>query len=296
MIRSMTGFGRASFRIGEVGFDIETRSVNHRHLDVRIRLPRVLASLEPALKECVQAKLSRGKVDLVVSMPDGAVPLVTVEVDREAALAYARAAAALAETDGIEGSLQVGTLLSLPGVARLAERELPQGELEDGMRAAAIEALEALDAMRVSEGGALERDLSARLAIVDEIARSLEARAGVVQQAVRERFRRRAQQLEQETGFLDEGRLHQEIVIAADRLDIVEEIVRLRSHVEQFGEIVASGAPGQPVGRRLDFLLQEFGREANTIGSKGSDSPIAHQVVDLKTEIERMREQVQNIE
>jgi uncharacterized protein (TIGR00255 family) len=229
-------------------------------------------------------------------MPEGAVSLATVEIDREVARAYAQAAADLARADGIEGSLQVDTLLSLPGVTRLVERELPVGKLEGALHTAVVEALEALDAMRVREGAALGTDLSTRLGIVDELARSLEARSGLVQQAVRARLHKRAQQLKLETGILDESRLHQEIVIAADRLDIVEEIVRLRSHVEQFSAIVASGGPGQPVGRRLDFLLQEFGREANTIGSKGNDSPIAHQVVELKTEIERMREQVQNIE
>ena len=114
--------------------------------------------------------------------------------------------------------------------------------------------------------------------------------------AVRERLRKRAQQLGQEVGLIDPARLHQEIVIAADRLDVNEELVRLRSHVDQFRGILSGAGPRSPVGRRLDFLLQEFGREANTIGSKGSDAPIAHQIVELKTEIERMREQVQNIE
>jgi uncharacterized protein (TIGR00255 family) len=131
---------------------------------------------------------------------------------------------------------------------------------------------------------------------VTELSHSLEARSGAVRDAARERLRKRAEQLNLETGILDEARLHQEIVIAADRLDITEEIVRLRSHVDQFREIVAAGGRGSPVGRRLDFLMQEFAREANTIGSKGNDSPVAHQVVELKTELERMREQVQNIE
>jgi uncharacterized protein (TIGR00255 family) len=118
----------------------------------------------------------------------------------------------------------------------------------------------------------------------------------VVREAVRERLHKRAKQLQLEIGLLDEARLHQEIVIAADRLDVSEEIVRLRSHAEQFREIVGSAGIGHPVGRRLEFLLQEFGREANTIGAKGSDAPISHEVVALKTELERIREQVQNIE
>jgi len=123
-----------------------------------------------------------------------------------------------------------------------------------------------------------------------------EARAEEVVEVARQRLRKRAEQIQRDVGILDEARLHQEIVIAADRLDITEELVRLRSHVEQFRETLASAGPGAPVGRRLDFLLQELGREANTVGSKASDAPLAQDVVELKTELERIREQVQNIE
>jgi len=296
MIRSMTGFGRAAFHAAGVQFDLEARSVNHRHLDVRVRLPRPLAALEQAVKERVQGVISRGKVDLVVAFPDSGASLQTVEVDREVARGYARAAAELTAEEGLEGPLAVGALLALPGVVQLVDRELSPDELEAELLEAVDAAVAGLDAMRVREGEALERDLLARLATVTALSQSLEARSEEVQQAARERLRKRAEQLGQEAGILDEARLHQEIVIAADRLDVTEEIVRLRSHVEQFGEILAAGGAGAPVGRRLDFLLQEFGREANTIGSKGSDAPIAHEVVELKTEIERMREQVQNVE
>ena len=138
--------------------------------------------------------------------------------------------------------------------------------------------------------------LPERLARVLELAQDVESRSGSVQQTARERLRRRAEQLKQETGILDEARLHQEIVIAADRLDIAEELVRLRSHVGHFELTLADAGPGKPVGRRLDFLLQEMGREANTLGAKGADAGAAHLVVELKTELERMREQVQNVE
>jgi uncharacterized protein (TIGR00255 family) len=150
--------------------------------------------------------------------------------------------------------------------------------------------------MRVSEGKALERELAARLENVLARLESLGERSGEVQSRVREKLRKRAVQLRNETGLLDEARLHQEIVIAADRLDFTEELVRLRSHVDQFRSIVADSGAGKPAGRRLDFLTQEMAREANTIGSKGSDAPISHDVVELKTEIERIREQVRNIE
>lgn len=296
MIRSMTGFGRASFTVAGVVFDVEARSVNHRHLELRLRLPRLLAVHEQAARERLQGILSRGKVDVVVTTPEGGAQLQRIQIDLDAAREYVRAAAELQESEGFASPLSLDALLSLPGVASFAERDLPGEELEGGLLAAIAEAGKALDEMRVAEGAALERDLLARLKTVIGLVDSLEARSGVVREASRERLRKRTEQLHLETGIVDEARLHQEIVIAADRLDVTEEIVRLRSHVDQFREIVELGGPGSPVGRRLDFLMQEFGREANTIGSKGNDSPIAHQVVELKTELERMREQVQNVE
>ncbi len=149
--------------------------------------------------------------------------------------------------------------------------------------------------MRRREGDALLEDLQAKLDVVLELVGSLAERTGEVVQAARDRLRKRAEQLKDETGLLDEARLHQEVVIAADRLDIQEELVRLRSHVDQFREVLAED-DGEPCGRRLDFLLQEMMREANTVGSKASDAPLAHFVVDLKTQLERIREQVQNVE
>jgi uncharacterized protein (TIGR00255 family) len=296
MIRSMTGFGRASFDVAGVRFDVEARSVNHRHFDLRLRLPRLLSNFEAASRDSVQERVSRGKVDVNVSASEGSSALQRLAIDEQAALEYVRAARALEREAGVSGPLSVDALLSLPGVASFGERELPAEELEAGLRAALASAIAALDEMRVREGAALERDLLGRLEAVAGLAASLDARSDVVREATRERLKKRAEQLALETGVVDDARLHYEIVQAADRLDVTEEIVRLRSHVEQFREIVESGAPGEPIGRRLDFLMQEFGREANTIGSKGNDSPIAHQVVELKTEIERMREQVQNVE
>jgi len=292
----MTGFGRAAFRVGVASFEVEVRSVNHRHLDARVRLPRALAALEAEVRERIARHLARGKVDLSVAAPDaGALP-PALTIDLEAARAYLRAARELRHGEQVPGELGVGVLLGLPGVARFAEPELPEEDLRRELLSAVDAALAGADAMRAAEGAALERELLARVSLVAELAASLAERAGVVQGAARERLQKRAQQLAQETGLRDEARLAQEIAIAADRLDVTEEIVRLRSHVEQFREGVASAGPGQPVGRRLDFLLQELGREVNTIGAKGSDAPLTSLVVDLKTELERIREQVQNVE
>ncbi len=296
MILSMTGFGRASLRLASLGFDIEVRSVNHRHLDTRVRLPRILSTCEADLRTRVQQKFSRGKIDLTIATSDDSFVSARVDIDRGVAAEYGRVARELSSLDGVEGSLTIDTLVGLPGVARLVEPEFPADELLDALLGGVDQALAALVAMRASEGKAIEQDLMSRLDQVETLAECINQRSGLVGEAVRERLRKRSEQLRSETGLLDEARLHQEIVIAADRLDVTEEIVRLRSHIDQFREIVQGAGPGVPVGRRLDFLLQEFVREVNTIGSKGSDAPIAHDVVELKTELERIREQVQNIE
>ena len=296
MILSMTGFGSASFRLADTAFAIEVRSVNQRHLDVRVRLPRALAALEAELRARIQERFERGKLECSVSAPGGDALPPRLEIDREAARAYLEAARRLEGEEGLRASLGSAELLALPGVARLVEPELAGDELRLALLPALDAALAGLAAMRAAEGEALARDLEARLARILELSAELEARAGEVAQSVRERLRKRARQLEAEVGVVDEARLHQELALAADRLDISEEIVRLRSHVEQFRKMLAAAGPGKPAGRRLEFMLQEMSREANTLGAKGADAPAAHLVVELKTELERIREQVQNVE
>jgi uncharacterized protein (TIGR00255 family) len=296
MIYSMTGFGNVRFRVEGWTFELEMRSVNHRHFDARIRLPRLLANLEPDVRARLSNRFARGRVDLTVTAPEGGTPVPRLEVDLAAAREYLAAGRALAQSDGIAGELDAKSLLALPGVSRFIEPAIADGLLREHTLAAIDRGLEALFAMRASEGAALARDLLARLDRVIALAAEIEQRSGLVQESVRERLRKRARQLEAETGLLDEARLHQEIAIAAERMDVTEEIVRLRSHVDQFRALLDAAGPGRPVGRQLEFLLQELLREANTIGSKGSDAPIAHWVVELKTELERLREQVQNVE
>jgi uncharacterized protein (TIGR00255 family) len=296
VIRSMTGFGRAAFELDGVPFEVEIRTVNHRHLDVRIRLPRILSESESGLKARVQAKLKRGKVDASIQTATGAASPPTLELDQAAAQQLVAAARELAEAHGLDPELRVAELLALPGVARFVERELDAVGLAAAVERAFDEAIEAVDAMRAREGETLEAEVRSRLDAVGQLVDAIEVRAGTVVEAVREKLRRRVEKLEVETGLVDEARLHQEIVIAADRLDITEEVVRLRSHIEQFTGVLDGSGPGVAVGRQLDFLLQEMGRETNTIGSKANDAEIAHGVVDLKTELERIREQALNIE
>lgn len=297
MIRSMTGFGRATFQAGPSVFEVEIRSVNHRHLDARAKLPRGLSDQDAAVKAKIQARLSRGKVDCTVSVPgQSGSNQGRVQVDAEVAAQYVAAARDLASQNGLTGELDVTTLVGMPGVLRVTDVELPEEELASGLDTALDEAIAALEAMREAEGAALQAEFESRLTRVIELVVQFESRSGLVVDAAKERLRKRAEQLRQDTGSFDDARLHQEIVIAADRLDITEELVRLRSHVDQFRAILGEAGVGSPVGRRLDFLLQEMGREANTVGSKANDAPLAHDVVELKTELERLREQVQNVE
>jgi len=231
-----------------------------------------------------------------VSLESGSSVNTQLEVDLDLAEQYVGAAEALRRAEGVGGDLDVVALLALPGVSRLVEHEFQTEDLDAALFAAVDEATVAAEAMRVTEGEVLERELRARLDTVAALVEELESRSSLVQEVVRERLLRRTEQLQLETGLIDEARLHQEIVIAADRLDVTEELARLRSHIEQFRSVLADCEGEDPVGRRLDFLLQEMGREANTLGSKGSDATIAHRVIDLKTELERIREQVQNVE
>jgi uncharacterized protein (TIGR00255 family) len=269
--------------------------VNHRHLDLRIRLPRLLADRENALKQRIQGKLARGKVEIVVNLASNAATAKLV-IDESIAGQYVEAARTLSSRHALTGALDVASLLALPGVTRVVESEVDAEALGAAVDEAVDEAVRGLLAMRAVEGETLRIEIEGRLATVMRLAEAFEARSGEVVQAARARLQKRAEQIRRDVGLSDDARLHQEIVIAADRLDITEELVRLRSHVAQFEDTLRAGGPENPVGRRLDFLLQELGREANTVGSKASDAALAQDVVGLKTELERIREQVQNIE
>jgi len=295
MIRSLTGFGRAALEADGGTFSVELRSVNHRHLDFALRLPRALAGLEVELRRLLGLRFARGKIDLVVSAPASAAR-TELELDRALADRYVEFARALAAERGVGAELRASELLALPGVARVLEHALDETALRPALLAAVERAAGAADAMRVAEGAALDRELRTRLATVAAHAAEVASRSGEVAASARERLRKRAELLRAETGLLDESRLAQEIVSAADRMDVTEEVVRLTSHVAQFEAALAAATAGSGVGRRLEFLLQEMLREVNTIGSKSGDAPLAHRVVDLKTELERIREQVLNVE
>ena len=291
MIRSMTGFGRAEASHAGTELRIEVRTVNARSLEVRARMPRELLSLEAELRRVSGEFFARGQVEISIRLSGGALEPV-LELDLDTARRYSEAAATLRDRFGIEGTLSAETMLGLPGVARLREPESVAEEaspaLFDVVRSACLRARE----MREREGCALDHDLRDRLAKVEKRLEEIEERAEEIKQGLRDRLERRLTALRSELEF-DPARLDQELFFYVERMDVTEEVTRQRSHLEQFRETLE--LPGA-VGRKLDFLLQEMAREANTIGQKVSDSETGRTVIELKAEIERLREQVANIE
>jgi uncharacterized protein (TIGR00255 family) len=291
MIRSMTGFGAGRGATAGEEIDVEVRSVNHKYCEVKVRLPRELASLEQEAVRVVKDRLARGGVDVSVRRTalGGS---VAPQVDVALAESYARAFAEVQARLGLPGAVTLGDVLSAEGVIRLAERAVDVEGARAALATALGVALDALVAMRAREGEALARDLESRLGVVEaSVARVAELSPRVVEQ----QRRRLAERIAELTGgvALDPARLVQEIALFADRTDVAEEITRLRSHVAQARVLLAGS---DPAGRKLDFLVQEMHREVNTIGSKSQSAELASLVVGLKAEIERMREQVQNVE
>lgn len=292
----MTGFGRAAVEITGMTATVEVRTVNHRHLDAAVRLPRMLTGLEQPVRKAAQEPFLRGKIDCSIQLGADNRSQSSVEIDRVLAQSYAEFAKEWAAESGADATLSPAVLLGLPGVAKLVDATVDEAEALPLVLSAVKDACGAALAMREAEGSSIETDLRTRLDRIEALAQEVAGNAGTVADAVRERLRKRAQQLQEENGVVDEARLQQELVMAADRLDVTEEVVRLNSHVEQFRSALEATDSGEPVGRRLDFLVQEMGREANTIGSKSGGASVSHLAVDLKTELERIREQVQNVE
>jgi uncharacterized protein (TIGR00255 family) len=292
-MRSMTGFGlgEAPLSPGSGKLAVEIRGVNHRFLDVRVRAPRELADLGSLLEQLAREKLTRGRYE--IAMRAEGVVLGAPVLDRERARAAYKALCELRDEVAPGSEVPLTLLGSMPDLfVPAVDREIER--LREATRAAFDAAVVSLDAMRVREGGALHDDLARRLESVRRLSQGVEKRAPEVVEAHRRRLRERADRLRAQTEIeVDGARLEQELALFAERSDVCEELTRLQSHCAQF---IALLACEEAVGRRLDFLLQEMAREANTVGAKSPDAHIAHAIVELKAEIERMREQVQNVE
>lgn len=291
MIRSMTGFGAG--RGGTAGdvVEAEVRSVNHKFCEVKARLPREMSPLETDLVRQVKDRLARGGIEFTLRRSSGRAALAP-RVDAELAAAYAAAFEEVRARLGLSGPVSLSEVLAADGVVTLEERAVDL----DAARAAGSEALaaalDALVAMREREGAALARDLEGRLVVVEGIAARLAELSPASVEGFRTRLHERVTELSRGLAP-DPVRLATEVALFADRTDVTEELTRLASHVAQMRGLLASG---DPAGRKMDFLVQEMHREANTVGSKSQSAEAAAAVVSLKAEIERMREQVQNVE
>ena len=290
-MQSMTGYGRGLVCEDGREMTVEVKSVNHRFLDVSFRLARPIAFLDDAVRSGVAARLARGHVDVFVNYVNHRADARQVRVDTQLALAYQKAAQELGKTLNLVGELPLEEYTRLPDVLTVEEC----GEDQDVVRALFMRALnlalDELTAMRIREGESLKRDMLGKLEAIELLRGQIETRAPRVVEEYRAKLSQRLSALL--SGDLDEARFLTEVAIFADRAAIDEELVRLMSHIAQ---LRATTALEEPVGRKLDFLVQELNREFNTIGSKASDAQIAQCVVAAKGEIEKLREQVQNIE
>jgi uncharacterized protein (TIGR00255 family) len=294
MIRSMTGFGRAEVSTDLCTITVEARTVNHRHLDLALRLPRTLASLEPRVRRALQQSLERGRVDLNVQLGAGnAGSLSRVAIDAALAREYAERARTLAAELGLEGAPSLTWVLERAGVVRLEEPELPDADaLWPTLDSVLTRAIDMLVQQRVTEGAAMTAELRAlRTELASHVdALTLRAPAGAARRE--ERLRERIKALVEGVG-VDEARILTEAAMWAEKSDVAEELARLRAHLDQLGLTLDKGGP---VGRPLDFLLQELNREVNTVASKADDLELSQIAIAAKGVLEKMREQVQNLE
>jgi len=292
LIRSMTGFGAASAAKGGISVRIEVRSVNHRYLQVKARLSSDLAHLEPGLEAAVRQNLDRGSVSISASVEREALAR-TQRVNPEIARRYQKVLGTLSKELGLRDGVRLETLLSLPGVLGSAEDDRERRREEDLVLECTRKAIGELVKMRGAEGKSLLADLRKNAKGIRVLVARVGKRMPAVVREHHENLRKRVEDLLENRQAVRPEELARELALIADRMDVGEELSRLSSHLEQWESLLAKGGA---VGRQLDFLVQELLREANTIGSKCNDAEVAHAVVELKTLIERLREQVQNVE
>ncbi len=292
LIKSMTGYGRATKTLHGREITVELRSVNNRYLDCTVKLPRSFSFAEEAVKQMVKASVSRGKVDVFVSVVTQAAEDVQVSLNVPVLEGYLKAMRAMVDTYGVRDEITTAALSRLPEVFLVEKPEADQEELKADLLAVVEMALAAYDTMRTVEGGALEADLRSRKATILSLVEQVEAGNPQTVADYRARLEAKMREVLENTA-IDESRILTEAAIFADKVAVDEETVRLRSHLSQMEEMLTTGGA---TGRKLDFLLQEMNREANTIGSKCTDVRLARVVVDIKAELEKIREQTQNIE
>lgn len=289
---SMTGYGKGEYVEGGLELTCEIKTVNNRYLDVSIKAPRVFAAYEDVIRNTVRAKLSRGHADLFISFKDKRERPTALTVDTALALSYVAAAKALQEAcPELANDVTLSSVLRYPEVLKQEDQQCLDEELKTALNTALNRALDNLNVMRAVEGEKLKADMLSRMATIETLVAEVSQRAPLVATEYREKLTARVKEY-LENAQVDENRLLTEVAVFTDKSNIDEELTRLRSHIEQFRSICEEGV----VGRKLDFLVQEFNREANTTCSKSNDVAITRVGLALKNEIEKIREQVQNLE
>ena len=292
MIKSMTGYGSAKGTVEGLQITVELKSVNNRYLDASVRLPRSFLFAEDAVKSAVQKHISRGKVDVFVSVDTSDAGEMNVKINEALLRGYLDAFKHIAEEYGIPNDVTALAVSRFPDVLTVEKKDLDADAISAGILEITERALNDFDAMREREGAKLRDDVLNRLGTINELVTAVEKASPETVIAYRARLEAKMAEVLGSAG-IDENRILAEAAIFADHIAVDEETVRLRSHMSQLKTMIGGISP---IGRKIDFLIQEFNREANTIGSKCQNSDIAHTVVDLKSEIEKIREQIQNIE
>jgi uncharacterized protein (TIGR00255 family) len=288
----MTGYGRSEVEDERLRFTIEMRSVNHRYLDISLRYPRPYAPLETRMKQLMGGYFTRGRIEVTVAQQAMSASDRAVKLDQALAQQYHRALNQLQEVLRLPGTVDLNTLLTLREILKIEDVETDIEDVWKLLQAGFEQASEALQQMRLQEGAFLADDLRSRLQLIGRHVETIRQRVPLVVTAYRERLEERIAEIFQ-THDLDPDRLHQEAILLAERTDVAEELTRLEAHRRAMTELLeAEGA----IGRKIEFLLQEINREVNTIASKSSDAAISQVVVEIKSELERMREQIQNVE
>lgn len=292
MIKSMTGYGRAALAAGGREITAEVRSVNNRYLDCGVRLPRLYSFAEEAVRKRIKENIARGKVDVYFAVAASGEDTVDITLNRPVLESYLAALRNIADEFGVTNDITVSSVARNQDVFIIKKTEQDEAQITADLLGALDQALTAYDAMRTAEGQALERDIRSRAETIQELVEKIEARAPQTVAEYRAKLTAKLEEVLSKQG-IDENRIITEAAIYADRVAVDEETVRLRSHLSQLDKMLKTGSP---IGRKLDFLLQELNREANTIGSKSSDLELTQTVVEIKAELEKIREQIQNIE
>ena len=292
MIKSMTGYGRAVAAVNGREFTVELRSVNNRYLDCTVKLPRSLSFAEDAVKQAVKASVSRGKVDVFISLKSESADDTTITLNKSVLEGYLAAMRQMVTEFEVRDDISVSTVSRLPEVFSVEKPQVDEEQLLKDLLSVVEQALAGYDAMRCTDGQALDADLRSRGNTILELVSQVEQGNAQTVIDYRTRLENKLREVLESTN-IDESRILTEAAIFADKVAVDEETVRLRSHLAQMNEMLTTGGA---VGRKLDFLLQEMNREANTIGPKCTDVRLARIVVDIKAELEKIREQTQNIE